>query len=121
MTPTEPTHSEVGNGGVAIFRPHGTMEAQTASRFREEASNFLGAGSLVFDLSDVPFIDSSGLGALIGAIRRTRERGGRAVVCVPRQPVARLLEVVGLDRLVTVCDSLDDALAALEPRAEPAA
>lgn len=99
------------SGEVEVCSPRGTLEAATAAEFREEAASVCGSAHVVFDLSEVTFIDSCGLGALIGAIRRVREHGGRVVLCSPRAPVTRLLRVVGMDRLVTVHDSLVAAAA----------
>jgi anti-sigma B factor antagonist len=104
---------------VAIFQPHGSLDAETASRFREEAAAYIGADRVLIDLAEVPFVDSYGLGALVGVIRRVRERGGHSVVYTPVRSVARLLEVVGLDRLVPIHDSLPAARADLGLTAHP--
>ena len=71
------------------------------------------AGGFVVDLSGVEFMDSSGLLALLNA-RGLLARGARAlaVVC-PAGPVQQLLEVAGVSELLVVCDSREDAEAAL--------
>jgi anti-sigma B factor antagonist len=69
---------------------------------------------VVLDLSRTWFIDSSGLGALIGGVRRIREHGGRVVVASCRPGVERLLRVVGFDRVVPMVHDLDEARAALD-------
>jgi anti-anti-sigma factor len=48
----------------------------------------------------VPFVDSAGLGALIGAIRRVREVGGEVVVACPCPTLTRLFDTPGFDRIV---------------------
>ena len=67
-----------------------------------------GGGTVVVDLSGIEFIDSSGLGALIGANRIAKERGTRLVL-VASAAVRRLLQVTALD---TVLDAYDDLPAA---------
>ena len=71
------------------------------------------AGGFVVDLSGVEFMDSSGLLAILNA-RGLLARDGRAltVVC-PAGPVRHLLEVAGVSKLLLVCDSREDAEAAL--------
>ena len=55
---------------------------------------------LLIDLSAVPFMDSAGLGALIGGIRRAREAGGDVAVACSRPTLTRLLHTTGFDRIV---------------------
>ena len=64
-------------------------------------------------MSEVPFVDSAGLGALIGGIRRAREAGGDVAVCCNRPTLVRLLHTTGFDRIVTVTDTLAEAAASL--------
>ena len=58
-------------------------------------------------------MDSAGLGALIGGIRRTREGGGNVAVACSRQSLTRLLHTTGFDRIVPVEESVDEAAAKL--------
>ncbi len=87
----------------------GNLEQHTAADFREAVAALPGAVRVVFELSAVPFIDSAGLGALIGAVRRLRESGGEVVVCSPRPSVNRVLQLVGLPRVVPVLATLGQA------------
>ena len=64
----------------------------------------------MIDLGGVPFIDSSGLGALIGLIRRVRESGGVVAVTLGREPVRKLLQVAGLDRVAPLTASVGEAI-----------
>ena len=89
----------------------GNLEHLTVVDFRESVAHLGGAKRVIFDLSAVPFVDSAGLGALIGTVRRTREQGGEAVVCAARPSVQRVLEMVGLHRVVNVFSSLREAQA----------
>jgi anti-sigma B factor antagonist len=70
--------------------------------------------ALLIDLSGVSFLDSAGLGALIGGIRRTREMGGAVAVACGRPTLIRLLRTTGFDRLVPVADTVEEAAAALK-------
>jgi anti-sigma B factor antagonist len=84
--------------GYALLRPEGELDAFTVASFRRALAELGGSGGLVIDLSAVAFIDSAGLGALIGGIRRTRELSGQVVVACSRPGLARLLESAGINR-----------------------
>ncbi len=106
-------HREVTEEGCVVCRPVGDLESFTVTQFREALAELADGGCLVIDLSGVPFVDSAGLGALIGGIRRTRERGGRVAVACSRPTLVRLLRNTGFDRIVTVSGTLAEAAASL--------
>ena len=96
-----------------LCRPSGELDAYTVGTFREALTRLAGKQRLLIDLSDVPFMDSAGLGALIGGIRRAREADGAVAVACNRPALSRLLHTTGFDRIVPVTDSIDEARAAL--------
>ena len=69
---------------------------------------------LVVNLSSVQFMDSAGLGALIGGIRKVRENDGRIAVFCDRANITRLLHTTGFDRIVPVKEDLGEAVSALD-------
>ena len=101
------------HGNHTICRPSGELDAYTVAQFREALGELAGTQSILIDLSDVPFMDSAGLGALIGGIRRTREAGGDVAVACSRPTLTRLLHTTGFDRIVSVTESVEEAAAAL--------
>lgn len=105
---------DVTEGGCLVCRPVGDLESFTVSQFRQALAEMADGSCLVIDLSGVPFIDSAGLGALIGGIRRTRDCGGRVAVACSRPTLVRLLRNTGFDRIVTVAETVDEAAASLE-------
>ncbi len=96
-----------------LCRPSGELDAYTVPEFREALGSVTDVSRLLIDLSDVPFMDSAGLGALIGGIRRTREAGGEVAVACSRPSLTRLLHTTGFDRIVPVAESVDEAATAL--------
>jgi anti-sigma B factor antagonist len=100
-----PTHT--------LCRPIGELDAYTVTSFREALSAVADHARVVIDLSDVPFMDSAGLGALIGGIRRAREHGGEVAVACSRPTLTKLLHTTGFDRIVPVTETVDDAIAAV--------
>jgi anti-sigma B factor antagonist len=104
-----------------ICRPVGELDAYTVGQFREALGELASRPKLLIDMSDVPFVDSAGLGALIGGIRRAREVGGDVAVCCNRPTLVRLLHTTGFDRIVTVTDTLAEAAKSLTEEKEDVA
>lgn len=100
-----------------LCRPIGELDAYTVADFRESLGELATRPRVVIDLSEVPFMDSAGLGALIGGIRRAREHGGDVAVACGRPTLTRLLHTTGFDRIVPVTETLDDAISALDGNA----
>ena len=96
-----------------VVRPIGELDAYTVPSFRESLASHTDAPRLLIDLSEVPFMDSAGLGALIGGIRKVREAGGEVTVACGRPALTRLLHTTGFDRIVVVADTPAAALEAL--------
>ena len=100
-----------------VCRPVGELDAYTVGQFRDALGELADKRYLLIDLSSVPFMDSAGLGALIGGIRRAREAGGDVAVACSRPTLTRLLHTTGFDRIVPVKDTVEDAAAALDDAA----
>ena len=89
------------SGPLAVVR--GEIDAHTAPQVREAGEAILTESDTVrFDLSGVEFIDSSGLGVLVGLTSAARDGGGDVIIIAPSRPVVRLLQISGLDRHLTV-------------------
>lgn len=97
-----------------VCRPAGELDAFSVHQFRQGLAEVASSRRLVIDLSAVPFVDSAGLGALIGGIRRVREVGGAVVVACGRATLASLLHTTGIDRIVTVTGTVAEAAARLQ-------
>lgn len=100
------------DGKTLVFRLKGSFDIATAPSVRAaltDASD--GKQDVVVDLTDLEFLDSTGLGALIGAHRRATENGGTLRLIVGDGTILRLLNITGLIRVLAVYRSLEDALA----------
>ena len=100
--------------GYHLCRLTGEVDAYTVGEFREALAGIEGVRWLIIDLSEVPFMDSAGLGALIGGIRKVRENEGAIAVFCDRANITRLLHTTGFDRIVAVSEELPAAVAALD-------
>ncbi len=94
-----------------VVRCVGEIDMASAPRLRERIARLQvdGPPHLVIDLTGVTFIDSLGLGALIGAHKRARVLQGSFVV-VPSAAARRVLTATALDRVFEIRPTLDDAL-----------
>ena len=99
--------------GYTILRPRGDIDAYSVGQFREALSGLAETPRLLIDLSPVPFMDSAGLGALIGGIRRIRGHEGEIVVVCANVALTRLLHTTGFDRIVPVTETLEEGVATL--------
>jgi anti-sigma B factor antagonist len=87
---------------VVVVR--GEIDVATSNALRDELYAVIDGGSrsLVVDLSGLGFIDSSGLGVLVGSLKHMRERDGRLVISGLAQPALRVFEITGLTELFTL-------------------
>ena len=100
------------DGKTLVFALSGSLDIATSPSIRAaltDASD--GKQDVVVDLSLLEFLDSTGLGAMIGAHRRATENGGSLRLVVREGPILRLLNITGLIRVLAVYHTLDDALA----------
>lgn len=113
-------HQDETPEGYTVCRPVGELDAFTVSQFRQALADMASNHRLLIDMSGVPFVDSAGLGALIGGIRRARELGGDVAVACNRPTLSRLLKTTGFDRIVTVAETIEEAAAAFKTDGEDA-
>jgi anti-sigma B factor antagonist len=72
-----------------------------------------GARTIILDLSDVTFVDSSALAVIVRGMKRCRERSGDLILCGLRQPVRIIFELTRMDRAFRIYDSAEAARQAL--------
>ncbi len=106
--------SEQRREGLSIISPRGEIDVATAPALRDHLETGIGrdSGPVVVDLTSVTFIDSTGLGVLIGAQKHCDDAGRefRVVVADPR--IRKVFEITGLTDHFAMHDSLDTALKA---------
>lgn len=105
---------EITAGGHTVLRPIGELEATTVPMFRQAVAEIGSGQDVIVDMARLVFLDSCGIGALIGAVRRTRELGGTIALAAVRPPVARALDLTGTNRIVTIMPTVEGAMAFLD-------
>jgi anti-sigma B factor antagonist len=104
------THEQ--RDGWTVLHVHGEVDLTTVPALRSRVIDLLrdGGPHLIIDLDDVGHLDSTGLGVLLGAVRRARGAGGEVRFVSTRAPVQRLFEATGLDVIHPLAASVDDAV-----------
>ena len=93
---------------TAIVALHDALDVHSAPLVRERLREVLDQdwGAVVIDLGDVEFMDSTGLGVLIGARRRSQDAGVKLVLARPNRATSRLLAITGMRRHFTISRQL---------------
>lgn len=100
------------DGEACVIVVRGEIDVYTSSGLRERIVGAIdeeGCTDLIVDLQDVGFIDSSGLGVLVGGLRRARERGGALRLVCTRESILKTFRITGLDKVFPVFATLDEA------------
>lgn len=103
--------------GVLIVRLSGELDHHTADLVRmqmDEAIQRRQCEHLILSLKDLQFMDSSGLGVILGRYKLIKNKGGKMVVCDVNPPVYRLLEMSGLFKIMPIYENEGTALSGLE-------
>jgi anti-sigma B factor antagonist len=100
---TQGTH-----GDVPVVAVRGEIDVATAPQLREVLHEVIAQGhpTVVLDLLDVTFLDSTALGVLVGALRRCREMDGDLHVVVADPRIIKIFEITGLTKVFTIAESL---------------
>ena len=90
--------------GVAVVQVSGDLDCYTAPQLREALLRLVAEGSnqVILDVGRSSFIDSTGLGVLVGGLRRFRQEGGDMVLRSPTSTTITLLEVTGVIKLFEI-------------------
>ena len=98
--------------GWAVARASGDLDLTTAPRLRERVVQVITGGQpqVVLDLQAVDFVDSTGLGVLVGLLKRTRSQGGDLRLVSTRTGLRKILELTALERALPLAATVDEAL-----------
>jgi len=100
-------------GGVTVVAPTGRLDVAGAPALKDAMSGLAqnGAPKVVLDMEAVSFVDSTGLGSVIAALKQIRNRQGELRLAAPNQQVRVVLELTTLDKVFPYFATLEDALA----------
>ena len=114
--------TKADHGAHTVVHLGGEIDVYTAPFVREKLDEEIHAGrrDLVVDMSDVTFLDSTGLGVLVGRLKFARTRGGSLRLVARAERVLRVFAITGLDKVFEIHSDLAGALEAVGVSAESA-
>jgi len=109
------------NGSVPIIELVGEVDAYTSARFREVMVGIIEDGNptVVVSMAKVEYIDSSGLGALVGGLKRASEKSGRILIVCAQPQVRKVFEITGLERVFPIFEAEEEAVRAVSEESVP--
>jgi anti-sigma B factor antagonist len=102
-------------GGLPVVSVRGEIDVYSAPVLKDALAEYLGADqpTLVVDLGEVGFLDSTGLGALVSARTTATDAGGRLAIVCDRDRILKLFRITGLDGVFEIFPSVEAATGAL--------
>jgi anti-sigma B factor antagonist len=103
----------VVHGDVVVVQVAGEIDVYTAASLREKLADLIDADhtDVVVDLTGVTFMDSTGLGVLVGALKKVRGYGGRLQLVIDQEKVIKVFRITALTQVFTIHETLEAALA----------
>lgn len=101
------------SSGVAVVTPRGDLDMATVEEVRRTLTGLIGGGQprVLMDLGGVGYMDSSGMGALIAAMKQARAAGGDVRLCALQDDVRGIFELTRLARAMSIHPTRQEALA----------
>ncbi|MEW6555669.1 MAG: STAS domain-containing protein [Actinomycetota bacterium] len=106
-------HTQVRDvGGVKVVVLEGEIDLSTAAVFKETVYEVIEAGNtdLVIDLTELEFMDSTGLGVLVAALKKTTTEGGSIRLICDKRNILKVFTITGLDKVFAIYDNLQRCL-----------
>ncbi|MHC4414529.1 MAG: STAS domain-containing protein [Planctomycetota bacterium] len=103
--------TETIDDGV-ILRPVGEIDLSCAAMLRQRLSQVQNnrPDRLVIELSQVPYMDSSGVATLVEAMQIARRTGSKLILCALQEKVRSIFEIARLDMVFAIVDTADEAV-----------
>lgn len=99
-------------GDHTVLDVGGEVDVYTAPKLRERLVELVGEGhyNLVVDMTKVEFLDSTGLGVLVGGLKRVRAHEGTLALVCNQERILKIFRITGLTKVFPIHDSLEEAL-----------
>ena len=94
----------------------GEIDVYTAPKLREQLIDLVSAGSyhIIVDMENVEFLDSTGLGVLVGGLKRVRAHDGSLRLVCTQERILKIFRITGLTKVFPIHVSVDEAVAATD-------
>ncbi|WP_181311980.1 STAS domain-containing protein [Nocardioides campestrisoli] len=99
--------------GKTVVAVGGEIDVYTAPKLRDKITELVGAGvyDLVIDLADVEFLDSTGLGVLVGGLKKVRAHDGSLALVCNQDRLLKIFRITGLAKVFAIHEDQTSALA----------
>jgi anti-sigma B factor antagonist len=100
--------------GTTIVAVGGEIDVYTAPKLRDKITELVAEGvyNIVIDMEAVEFLDSTGLGVLVGGLKKVRAHDGSLELICTQDRLLKIFRITGLAKVFVIHDSADGALAA---------
>lgn len=102
-----------GKYRVLVVKLNGDLDHHAASEISVGVDRELmktGAINVAFDFSSVAFMDSSGIGVIMGRCKKASALGGRVIIYGASEAVRRIIKMSGIDGIVVVADTIENGM-----------
>lgn len=99
--------------GATIIAVQGEIDVYTAPKLRDSITELVAGGAhhLVVDMEGVDFLDSTGLGVLVGGLKKVRAHDGSLKLVCTQERLLKIFRITGLAKIFRIHDTTDEALA----------
>jgi anti-sigma B factor antagonist len=103
-------------GSVTVLTVEGEVDIATAPKLREKLVELAAGGAtrVVVNLEKVEFLDSTGLGVLVGGLKRVRAHEGSLRLVCTQERILKIFRITGLTKVFPIHSSVDEAVAATD-------
>jgi len=116
MVRVDVTVTSASEDSIPVVAVSGDVDVSSAPALKSRFAELIGSGAttLVVDLTDVAFLDSTGLGALVEARTQATDAGGSLSIVCTQERILKLFGITGLDGVFAIHGTVDEAVAALD-------
>ena len=99
------------HGEASVLTLRGEIDVYTAPRLRQAIIDLVEEGetTIVVDMQKVDFLDSTGLGVLVGGLKRVKTRDGTLAIVVTQDKILKIFDITGLNKVFPLHDSVEAA------------
>ena len=105
------------SGKTLITSVAGDIDHHNAAQIKEKIDKVIerdNIKNIVFDFSKVSFMDSSGIGMIIGRYKLIERRSGKTAICAMNKDIKRIFDISGLGKIIKVYDSVANAISKIQ-------
>ena len=102
--------------GHTIIEVGGEIDVYTAPKLRDKITELVAGGvyDIVIDMEEVEFLDSTGLGVLVGGLKKVRANSGSLQLVCNQERLLKIFRITGLTKVFPIHSSVDEAVSATE-------